>query len=82
MVVGVRDVVAVLYVPGDLCPVFAGDEFTPPQRRLMSFVGGRVKADLRAVLAGIEKQTELRAVDRDGFFWTVSGTTCGIQASR
>ena len=74
MVVGVRDVVAVLYVPGDLCPVFAGDELHAAAAATDVVVVGRVKPKpVQAVLAGIEKQTELRAVDRDGFFWTVVG---------
>jgi putative ABC transport system permease protein len=49
--------------------------YTPPQRRLMSFVVGRAKpqAELPEVLEAIERQTGLRAFDGDGFFWTVIG---------
>jgi putative ABC transport system permease protein len=47
--------------------------YVPPQRRLMSFVIGRVTPgqDVRSVLAAIEDQTALRAYDNRGFFWTV-----------
>lgn len=47
--------------------------FVPPQRRQLSFVVGRVtpQADLAKTLTAIEEQTDLRAYDNDGFFWTV-----------
>jgi len=47
--------------------------YVPPQRRQLSFVVGRVRADedLPTVLAAIEHQTGLRAHDNRGFFWTV-----------
>jgi putative ABC transport system permease protein len=49
--------------------------YTPQQRRLLSFVVGRAKpdADLPTVMAAIEEQTDLRVLERNAFFWTVVG---------
>jgi putative ABC transport system permease protein len=49
--------------------------YVPPQRRQLSFVVGRAAEgeSVPALLANIEKQTELRAHDNGSFFWTVVG---------
>ncbi len=76
VVVGVCDVSSPFFTfPVIFARYSLAMNYTPPQRRLMSFVVGRAKpqADLPEVLEAIERQTGLRAADRDGFFWTVIG---------
>lgn len=76
VVVGICDVTSPFFTfPVIFARYSLAMDYTPPQRRLLSFVVGRIKpdAELPAVLADIEEQTDLRALDRGGFFWTVIG---------